>query len=143
MLKQHHVDVQIPRDLPLVRFDALLIERVLVNLLENASKYTPPGSTVTLTAEVIGDRLSVSVMDDGPGLPAGQQEAVFQKFTRGERESATPGGGLGLAVCRALVESHEGKTGAAGRPGADARFPFALPLGIPPAAAVEADSANG
>jgi two-component system, OmpR family, sensor histidine kinase KdpD len=143
MLKQHHVDVQIPRDLPLVRFDALLIERVLVNLLENASKYTPPGSTVTLTAEVIGDRLSVSVMDDGPGLPAGQQEAVFQKFTRGERESATPGVGLGLAICRAIVESHQGKIVAADRPGGGARFTFTLPLGNPPAAAVEAESANG
>ena len=143
MLKNHHVNVQIPRDLPLVRFDALLIERVLVNLLENASKYTPPGSTVTLTAEVIGDRLSVSVTDDGPGLPAGQQEAVFQKFTRGERESATPGVGLGLAICRAIVESHQGKIVAADRPGGGARFTFTLPLGIPPAAAVEADSANG
>jgi two-component system sensor histidine kinase KdpD len=143
MLKQHHVDVQIPRDLPLVRFDALLIERVLVNLLENASKYTPPGSTVTLRAEVIGDRLSVSVMDDGPGLPAGQQEAVFQKFTRGERESATPGVGLGLAICRAIVESHQGKIVAADRPGGGARFTFTLPLGIPPVAAVEAESANG
>jgi two-component system, OmpR family, sensor histidine kinase KdpD len=143
MLKQHHVDVQIPRDLPLVRFDALLIERVLVNLLENASKYTPPGSTVTLTAEVIGDRLSVSVMDDGPGLPPGQQEAVFQKFTRGERESATPGVGLGLAICRAIVESHQGKIVAADRPGGGARFTFTLPLGNPPAAAVEAESADG
>jgi two-component system sensor histidine kinase KdpD len=143
MLKQHRVDVQIPRDLPLVRFDALLIERVLVNLLENASKYTPPGSTVTLTAEVIGDQLSVSVMDDGPGLPVGQQEAVFQKFTRGERESATPGVGLGLAICRAIVESHQGKIVAADRPGGGARFTFTLPLGNPPAAAVEAESANG
>jgi two-component system, OmpR family, sensor histidine kinase KdpD len=143
MLKQHRVDVQIPRDLPLVRFDALLIERVLVNLLENAAKYTPPGSTVTLSAEVIADRLSVSVMDDGPGLPVGQQEAVFQKFTRGERESATPGVGLGLAICRAIVESHQGKIVAADRPGGGARFTFTLPLGNPPAAAVEAESANG
>ena len=97
MLQQHQVEVHIPRDLPLVRFDALLIERVLVNLLENASKYTPPGSKVTVAAEVIGDQLSVSVSDNGPGLPAGREEAVFQKFTRGERESATPGVGLGLA----------------------------------------------
>ena len=81
------VEVHLPRDLPLVRIDALLIERVLVNLFENASKYTPPGSTVTLAAEVIGDRLSVSVSDNGPGLPPGREEAVFQKFTRGERES--------------------------------------------------------
>jgi two-component system sensor histidine kinase KdpD len=143
MLKQHVVDVRIPRDLPLVRFDALLIERVLVNLLENASKYTPPGSTVTLAAEVIADQLSVSVSDNGPGLPAGREEAVFQKFTRGERESATPGVGLGLAICRAIIESHQGKIAATHRPGGGARFTFTLPLGHPPAAAEETESANG
>jgi two-component system, OmpR family, sensor histidine kinase KdpD len=143
MLKQHFVDVQIPRHLPLVRFDALLIERVLVNLLENASKYTPPGSTVTLSAEVIADRLSVSVSDDGPGLPIGREEAVFQKFTRGERESATPGVGLGLSICRAIVESHQGRIVATHRPGGGARFTFTLPLGRPPAAAVEAEAVNG
>jgi two-component system, OmpR family, sensor histidine kinase KdpD len=141
MLKEHFVDVQIPRDLPLVRFDALLIERVLVNLLENASKYTPPGSTVTLAAGVIADQLSVSVSDDGPGLPVGREEAVFQKFTRGERESATPGVGLGLAICRAIVESHQGKIIATHRPAGGARFTFTLPLGHPPAAAVETESA--
>jgi two-component system sensor histidine kinase KdpD len=143
MLKQHVVEVHIPRDLPLVRFDALLIERVLVNLLENASKYTPPGSTVALSAEVSADQLSVSVSDDGPGLAVGREEAVFQKFTRGERESATPGVGLGLAICRAIVESHQGKIIATHRPGGGARFTFTLPLGNPPAAAEEAEVANG
>jgi two-component system, OmpR family, sensor histidine kinase KdpD len=143
MLKQHLVEVHLPRELPLVRIDALLIERVLVNLLENASKYTPPGSKIMLTAEVIADQLSVSVSDNGPGLPAGREEAVFQKFTRGDRESATPGVGLGLAICRAIVESHQGKIVAAHRPGGGARFTFTLPLGQPPAAAVEAEAAHG
>jgi two-component system, OmpR family, sensor histidine kinase KdpD len=143
MLKQHLIEVRIPRDLPLVRFDALLIERVLVNLLENASKYTPPGSRITLAAEVIADQLSVTVSDDGPGLPVGREEAVFQKFTRGERESATPGVGLGLAICRAIIESHQGKIVATHRPGGGARFTFTLPLGHPPAAAEEAEEAAG
>jgi two-component system sensor histidine kinase KdpD len=143
MLKQHVVEVHIPRDLPLVRIDALLIERVLVNLLENASKYTPPGSIITLAAEVVADQLSVSVSDNGPGLPAGREEAVFQKFTRGERESATPGVGLGLAICRAIVESHQGRIVATHRPGGGARFSFTLPLGNPPAAAEEAEAAHG
>jgi two-component system, OmpR family, sensor histidine kinase KdpD len=143
MLKQHVVEVNIPRDLPLVRIDALLIERVLVNLLENASKYTPPGSRITLSAEVIADQLSVSVSDNGPGLPAGREEAVFQKFTRGERESATPGVGLGLSICRAIVESHQGKIVATRRPGGGARFSFTLPLGHPPAAAEEPEAAHG
>jgi two-component system sensor histidine kinase KdpD len=143
MLKQHIVEAHIPRDLPLVRIDAMLIERVLVNLLENASKYTPPGSRIILAAEVIEDRLSVSVSDDGPGLPLGREESVFQKFTRGERESATPGVGLGLAICRAIVESHQGKIVATHRPGGGARFTFTLPLGNPPAAAEELEGANG
>jgi two-component system sensor histidine kinase KdpD len=132
MLQRHTVVVQLPRDLPLVKFDAVSIERVLVNLLENVSKYTPPGSTVTLSAQVMGDELSVSVADNGPGLPVGREEAVFQKFTRGERESATPGVGLGLAICRAIIESHHGKISAAQRPGGGAVFTFTLPLGQPP-----------
>lgn len=140
MLQRHHVEVRLPRDLPLVKIDAVLIERVLVNLLENVSKYTPPGSTVTLSAEVIGDRLSVSVSDNGPGLPAGQEEAVFQKFTRGEREPATPGVGLGLSICRAIIESHQGKIVAAQRPGGGATFTFTLPIGNPPVPAIEAEA---
>jgi two-component system sensor histidine kinase KdpD len=139
MLQKHKVEVRIPRDLPLVRFDALLIERVLVNLLENASKYTPPGSTVTLAAETIEDRLSVSVSDNGPGLPKGREEAVFQKFTRGDRESATPGVGLGLAICRAIVEAHQGAIVGANRPGGGAVFTFTLPLGDPPVAAADVE----
>src|SRR5450432_2373605 len=143
MLKQHLVEAHVPRDLPLVRIDALLIERVLVNLLENASKYTPPGSRIILAAEVIEERLSVSVSDDGPGLPLGREESVFQKFTRGERESATPGVGLGLAICRAIVESHGGKITAANRPGGGANFTLNLPLGNPPVVAGATDAAHG
>jgi len=143
MLSRHVVDARVPRDLPLVRFDALLIERVLVNLLENASKYTPPGSRVTLAAEVLADQLSVSVSDNGPGLPEGREEAVFQKFTRGERESATPGVGLGLAICRAIIGAHHGTIVGTHQPGGGARFIFTLPLGTPPAAAEETEIAGG
>jgi two-component system, OmpR family, sensor histidine kinase KdpD len=143
MLKQHVIEVRLPQNLPLVRMDAVLIERVLVNLLENASKYTPAGSTVSLTAEVRADRLCISVSDNGPGLPPGREEAVFQKFTRGERESATPGVGLGLAICRAIVESHGGKITAANRPGGGANFTLNLPLGNPPVVAGDTDAAHG
>jgi two-component system sensor histidine kinase KdpD len=139
LLQRHRIEVHLPNDLPLVRFDAVLIERVLVNLLENASKYTLPGSTVTLSAEAVAGELRVLVSDDGPGLPVGREEAVFQKFTRGDRESATPGVGLGLAICRAIVESHHGKITGTNRPGGGASFAFTLPLGNPPAAAAEAD----
>lgn len=133
ILRQHTVDVEIPRDLPLVRFDAVLIERVLVNLLENASKYTVLGSRVKLAAEVVGDQLSVSVSDNGPGLPPGREDAVFQKFTRGERESATPGVGLGLAICRAIIGAHHGTIVGSNKLSGGAIFKFTLPLGQPPA----------
>jgi two-component system sensor histidine kinase KdpD len=140
MLKQHRLEVRLPRDLPLVRFDALLIERVLVNLLENASKYTPAGTRVVLSAEVVANQLKVSVSDNGPGLPAGREEALFQKFARGKRESATPGVGLGLAICRAIIESHHGTIVGVNRPGGGVTFSFMLPLGTPPIAAMEAES---
>jgi two-component system sensor histidine kinase KdpD len=140
MLKAHVIDARLAADLPLVRFDALLLERVLVNLLENASKYTPPGSRVTVGADVLGDQLSLTVSDDGPGLPPGREEAVFQKFTRGERESATPGVGLGLSICRAIIESHGGTIVAKNRHGGGASFILTLPLGVPPTAAFEPES---
>jgi two-component system sensor histidine kinase KdpD len=142
ILKQHRIEVRLPPDLPLVRFDALLIERVLVNLLENAAKYTPAGSTVTIAAEVLADDLSVSVSDNGPGLPIGREDAVFEKFTRGHRESATPGVGLGLAICRAIIESHGGKILGLNRPGGGASFNFTLPLGHPPDSDIEAGAAT-
>jgi two-component system sensor histidine kinase KdpD len=132
-LAQHQVVTCVPADLPLVRFDAVLLERVLCNLLENAGKYTPVGSTVTVSAQVRGMWLDIAVADNGPGLPAGQEEAVFEKFVRGERESAKPGVGLGLAICRAIVGAHGGTIRAANQPQVGAKFVLTLPLGTPPA----------
>lgn len=133
LLARHKVQTQIARGLPLVRFDAVLIERVLCNLLENATKYTPAGSRIVIAADVRGDNLEVAVRDNGPGLPAGQEEVIFEKFTRGERESATPGIGLGLAICRAIVEAHHGSIRAGHAPEGGASIVFTLPLGTPPA----------
>ena len=133
-LQQHTVQTQLAPDLPLVRYDAVLVERVLCNLLENAAKYTPPGSTITIGARTHGQFLQVTVLDDGPGLPAGREEAIFEKFTRGERESNKPGVGLGLAICRAIVEAHGGSIHAQKpAPGQGAALAFTLPLGTPPA----------
>jgi len=137
LLARHRVATALPADLPLVRFDAVLIERVLCNLVENAVKYTPPGSTITIAATVAGPVLRVSVSDDGPGLPPGQEESIFEKFTRGERESARPGVGLGLAICRALVAAHGGTIAARNAPGGGAAIDFTLPLATPPAAPEE------
>lgn len=132
-LAQHRIETRLAPALPLLCFDAVLIERVLCNLLENAAKYTPPGSTITLAAEVSGEFLQVMVYDDGPGLPAGREEAIFEKFTRGEREPSQPGVGLGLAICRAIVAAHGGAIRAGHSPAQGAAIVFFLPLGTPPA----------
>jgi two-component system sensor histidine kinase KdpD len=132
-LVNHEVQTRLAQDLPLIHFDAVLIERVLGNLLENASKYTPAGSRIVIAAEVSGQFLEVSVSDNGPGIPHGKEEAIFEKFTRGERESATTGVGLGLAICRAIIEAHGGTIRAGASPEGGASFIFQLPLGTPPA----------
>ncbi|MCC2954394.1 DUF4118 domain-containing protein [Massilia sp. IC2-477] len=132
-LRRHHVTVRLPHDMPLLRFDAVLVERVLCNLLENAAKYTPPGSRIEIGAAVRDALVEVMVFDSGPGLKPGSEEAVFEKFTRGECESALPGVGLGLAICRAIVEAHGGRIRACASPLGGAGFVFSLPAGQPPA----------
>jgi two-component system sensor histidine kinase KdpD len=136
-LEARAIDVDVPQDLPLVACDGTLIERVLVNLLENAAKYTPNGSPIRIAARFKDGMIEVAVEDRGPGLPAGRERAIFEKFTRGERESAVPGVGLGLAICRAIVEAHGGTIGAGNREGGGARFAFTLPAGETPPAPVE------
>ena len=132
VLGPRKVATAISPDLPLLRFDAVLLERVLSNLLENAAKYTPPSSTVTIAARVREDWVDVSVSDDGPGLPAGRAD-LFEKFTRGEQESSLPGVGLGLAICRAIVEAHGGRIAAGRASEGGAAVSFSLPRGVPPA----------
>jgi two-component system sensor histidine kinase KdpD len=118
--------------LPLVRFDATLIERVLCNLLENAAKYTPLDAAIEIGARLDDGLLVLSVCDDGPGLPAGREDALFEKFVRGQQESPIAGVGLGLAICRAIVDAHGGRMRAFNRPAGGACFELGLPLGEPP-----------
>jgi two-component system sensor histidine kinase KdpD len=132
-LREHIVRTSIAPDMPLVRFDAVLIERVLCNLLENAAKYTPAWSRIDVSASIHGAWVNLMVSDDGPGVPHGLEEAIFEKFTRGERESAKPGVGLGLAICRAIVEAHGGKISSGRSDMGGALFVVSLPLGHPPA----------
>lgn len=133
ILANHSVHVRLAEDLPLLEFDAVLMERVLSNLLENAAKYAGAGSGITLGAAREEERwVTVWVEDDGPGIPSGKEEEIFKKFERGHKESATPGVGLGLAICRAIVEAHGGTIHAENRPPGGARFAFTLPCGNPP-----------
>lgn len=126
------VQVRLADSLPLLHLDAVLIERVLVNLLENAAKYTPAGSPIELHALQASGQVTICLEDRGPGLPPGREEALFQKFERGHRESAMPGVGLGLAICRAIVQAHGGRIRAENRDGGGARFIVTLPTGTPP-----------
>ncbi|MFM0120970.1 DUF4118 domain-containing protein [Paraburkholderia sp. RL18-101-BIB-B] len=141
VLANHPVQVKLPADLPLLHLDAVLMERLFSNLFENAAKYTAPATPLTIGAQRLDadgkSFVRVSVDDSGPGLPAGMEARVFEKFTRGEKESAKPGIGLGLAICRAIVEAHGGTIGALNRVSADgrvegARFWFTLPVETPP-----------
>jgi two-component system sensor histidine kinase KdpD len=131
-LTGRHVQVRLDDDLPLLDFDAVLIERVLVNLLENAVKYTPAGSAIDISARNAGDAVVMTIDDHGPGLPSGREEAIFQKFERGRPESTTPGVGLGLAICRAIMQAHGGTITASTRDTGGARFVITFPRGEPP-----------
>ena len=132
------VTADLPADLPLIECDAVLIERVFVNLLENAAKYTAKTASFRISARPIAGAMRIEVGDDGPGIRAGQEEAIFEKFTRGARESAIAGVGLGLAICKAIVEAHGGTISAANGEGGGAVFSFTLPLGTPPLVDAEA-----
>ncbi len=131
-LDQRPVKVALSDDLPLVNIDAVLIERVLCNLLENASKYTQAKSPIDIRAVSSGDQVIITVDDTGPGLPKGKELAIFDMFERGRKESSTPGVGLGLAICRAIVEAHGGTIRGETKPQGGARFTIELPRGTPP-----------
>ena len=136
LLAGRPLSIQLPGDLPLVRFDAVLIERVVCNLLENAAKYSPAGSSIGLVARVQDGMLEISVDNDGPGFPPDRIDEVFDAFVRGHDETPIAGTGLGLAICKAIVQAHGGTIEAANRPGG-ACVRFTLPLGTPPAMADE------
>ncbi len=136
----HTVAIALPDDLPLLEFDTVLIERVLCNLLENAAKYTPPGTRIDIGAAPGTHDIEVWVEDNGPGLPKaskGREDTLFQKFERGTREGTTSGVGLGLAICHAIVAAHGGKIHAENRATGGARFVFTLPRGNPPTIGAE------
>jgi two-component system sensor histidine kinase KdpD len=132
LLREHPVRASLPKDLPLVPLDDVLIEQVLINLLENAVKYTPPGTLIEIGASAGDGAVTVEVADRGPGLPPGDVERAFEKFYRGAPEVAR-GAGLGLAICRAIVGAHGGRIWAENRREGGVAFRFTLPIsGTPP-----------
>jgi two-component system sensor histidine kinase KdpD len=127
-LAQRRVVLDLPSDLPLISVEPTLIVQILSNLLENAAKYTPSGTTITICAAAREGSMMISVADDGPGFPPGDPERLFDKFRRGRYESNIVGVGLGLAICRAAANLHGGTICALDNPGGGARFEISLPV---------------
>jgi two-component system sensor histidine kinase KdpD len=129
-LRHHDVEVDVASDLPPVRMDFVLMEQVLTNLLLNASMYTPAGSRIVMTASVVGGECILSVADNGPGLPTGTEEMIFDKFYR--VPGTNPGGtGLGLSIVRGFVAAHNGTVKAARRDEGGTEFMIRIPVGPP------------
>jgi two-component system, OmpR family, sensor histidine kinase KdpD len=133
-LAQWRVALDIPANLPLVLVEATLVVKILSNLFENIAKYTPSGTNVIISAAVQDDGIVLAVTDDGPGLPPGDPERLFETFQRGPSHSHIVGVGLGLAICRAAARLHGGDICAKNIPGGGARFELMLPAAIQPAA---------
>jgi len=131
-LRGRELDVRLPPGLPPVPIDGLLIEQVLINLLENAAKYTPAGTPIDISAHASGGTFVIEIADRGPGIPRELVDRIFEKFYRLPGEGAGGGAGLGLAICRGIVEAHGGGISAANRDGGGAVFRFTLPIDGPP-----------
>ena len=123
-----HVSVNIALGLPPVWVDGELIEVALRQLIDNAFKYSPPGSPVSLEAVLRDDRVIVSVADHGPGIPEAEQGRIFEKFYRAEASRHVPGAGLGLVIAREIVRAHSGEIWVESKVGEGSVFQFSLPI---------------
>jgi two-component system sensor histidine kinase KdpD len=131
-LENRPVRIVLPDSLPLLWIDAVLMEQVLVNLIDNAVKYTLPGSPIDIEARAMPSSCLLSIADYGPGIAKSQQSKIFDKFYRGNSETDQSGVGLGLALCKAIVEAHGGIIRADNRIGKGAKFVIEMPLHEPP-----------
>ncbi|WP_341666852.1 sensor histidine kinase KdpD [Alcaligenes sp. SDU_A2] len=139
-LQPRTVQTEFAPDLPLVEVDGVLMERVVANLLDNAAKYTPPASTITIRGLHAGDAMYLLISDDGPGLPSGDPERLFEAFTRGQKESSIAGVGLGLGLCRTIVQAHGGAISAKPRVPHGVTFEIRLPWRAAPQ--IDSDEAH-
>ena len=132
-LGARRLTTRVPPDLPLVAIDDVLIEQVLVNLLDNSLKYTPATTAIEIIATAGEHNVTVEIADHGPGLRAGDEDRVFDKFYRADPIGGR-GAGLGLAICRGIVQAHGGRIWAQNLPGSGVAFLFTLPIGDAPTA---------
>jgi two-component system sensor histidine kinase KdpD len=128
-LATHKLITNTEPNLPMVVIDGVLVEQVLANLLENATKYTPPDSTITIDVHTQDDKMIVSVSDNGKGIQAGEEKRLFDKFyTASQQDSSQKGTGLGLAICQGIITAHHGEIWAENLATGGARFSFTLPI---------------
>ena len=127
-LQGHPCHVKVPPDLPLVKYDDVLIEQVLVNLLDNAIRYTSDGTDIDISVAIEDNSVLVSVADHGPGLVIDDLDMIFEKFYRGKGSAESLGAGLGLSVCQSIIKAHGGRIWAENRWGGGAIFYFLLPF---------------
>ena len=127
-LADRPVTIALPPDLPMVPLDAALAEHIFLNLVENALKYTPEGSPLTISAVPKDHEMEVEVADTGPGFPPEDLDKIFEMFYRGTEDLEQKGYGLGLSICRAIVEAHGGRIWAVNRAGGGAAVRFTFPL---------------
>ena len=126
-IADHAIDTNLPEQMLLVKVDAVMIEQVLENLIENAVRYTPKGTSIEVGAGPGEREVLLWVADQGPGIAAADPEKLFEKFYRGATGAPQSGTGLGLTICRAIVEAHGGRIGAQNRAGGGAMFRFSIP----------------
>jgi len=132
VLAEREVTVDVPADLPCVLVEPALIEQLLLNLLENAARHTPPQSRIAVSARAQGDMITLGVSDDGPGIAPREREQVFQEFFRGARARSADGGvGLGLSICRAIVRAHGGSIAIGEGHGGGTCVEFSMPTAAP------------
>jgi len=132
-LSDRPVSVNLPPEVLLAHVDAVLVEQVIMNLLDNACRYTPAGTPIELNAWRDGDKTVLEVADHGPGLKPGEEQRVFERFQRGNgAKSDSRGAGLGLAICRAIMDAHGGGISARNRDGGGAVFRLEFVADSPP-----------
>lgn len=127
-LRSHPVKIDIPRNLPFVKFDSVLLEQVIVNLLENAINYTAKTTPIDIAVMQHKNKIEVIISDEGLGVPVDDIEKIFTKFYRTERAKNIPGSGLGLAICQTIIQAHGGEIWAKARHPKGVSFHFTLPL---------------
>jgi len=133
ILAGHPLEINVPPDLPLVKVDFPLIEHVMINLLENAAKYSPPGGKISVSAGYADKALRFTVTDHSPPVPASERERVFDKFYRVHYSRQVGGTGLGLSICKGIIEAHGGRIWVDPSPDYGNRFIFTLPVTEQPA----------